>query len=225
MLRPCSCLWVFRLAHIGEAGSTRVRRLHPEHSALAVPVHPLLKLHLVHLQYGNIGDSYYTFNSCLLYNIFIIGLEFGIFKFAGYLGFSHLHRGLVYRGVGSGLLTKLWLWPTDRKTPDVQPTANSYNLHVIAIIWDFAFRMLVYLVFGSRLSQTDMKMQSTNSITTCMWFAYNNNMIALSNMKSSMFILHICHFFYTTTIWGLIILHFEARKCSIKVVSRQNSVN
>ena len=38
-------------------------------------------------------------------------------------------------------------------------------------------------------------------------------------------ILHICHFFYTTTIWGLRILHLEARKCSIKVVSRQNSVN
>ena len=47
--------------------------------------------------------------------------------------------GLVYRGVGSGLLTKLWLWPTDRKTPDVQQAANSYNLHVIAIIWDFGF--------------------------------------------------------------------------------------
>ena len=31
--------------------------------------------------------------------------------------------------------------------------------------------------------------------------------------------------FYTTTIWGLRILHLEVRKCSTKVVSRQNSVN
>ena len=38
-------------------------------------------------------------------------------------------------------------------------------------------------------------------------------------------ILHICHFFYTTTIWGLKILHLKVRKCTAKVASRQNSVN
>ena len=38
-------------------------------------------------------------------------------------------------------------------------------------------------------------------------------------------ILHICHFFYTTTIWGLKILHLKVRKCTTKVGLRQNSVN
>ena len=38
-------------------------------------------------------------------------------------------------------------------------------------------------------------------------------------------ILHISHFFYTTTIWGLKILHLKVRKCTTKVASRQNSVN
>ena len=30
-------------------------------------------------------------------------------------------------------------------------------------------------------------------------------------------ILHICHFFYTTTIWGLKILHLKVRKCAKKL--------
>ena len=38
-------------------------------------------------------------------------------------------------------------------------------------------------------------------------------------------ILHICHFFYTTTICGLEILHLKVRKCPTKVPSRQNSAN
>ena len=38
-------------------------------------------------------------------------------------------------------------------------------------------------------------------------------------------ILHICHFFYTTTIWALKILHLKVHKCATKVASRQNSVN
>ena len=42
---------------------------------------------------------------------------------------------------------------------------------------------------------------------------------------SSSSILHISHFFYTTTIWGLKILHLKVRKCTTKVASLQNSVN
>ena len=41
----------------------------------------------------------------------------------------------------------------------------------------------------------------------------------------SIIILHICHIIYTTTIWGLKILHLKVRKCATKVASRQNSVD
>ena len=58
--RPCSCLCVLCLTYVGEAWSARVRWLHPEHSALTVPVYPLLKLHLVHLKHGTL-DSYINF--------------------------------------------------------------------------------------------------------------------------------------------------------------------
>ena len=78
------------------------------------------------------------FNSCMGWFMMRLGMVWN-FQICGLFGFFSFAPGLVYRGVGSGLLTKLWLWPTDRKTPDVQPTANSYNLHVIAIIWDFGF--------------------------------------------------------------------------------------
>ena len=37
-------------------------------------------------------------------------------------------------------------------------------------------------------------------------------------------ILHICHFFYTTAIWGLEILHLKVRKFATIVASPQNSV-
>ena len=45
------------------------------------------------------------------------------------------------------------------------------------------------------------------------------------SILSLLCILHICHFFYTTTIWGLKILHLKVRKFATKVASRQNSVN
>ena len=38
-------------------------------------------------------------------------------------------------------------------------------------------------------------------------------------------ILHICHYFYTSTLWGLKILHSNVRKFATRTVSRQNSVN
>ena len=57
----------------------------------------------------------------------------------GILNFLICRATVVYGGVGSGVLTKLWPTPTDIKTPAAQPAANSYNLHVIGIIWSFGF--------------------------------------------------------------------------------------
>ena len=52
-------------------------------------------------------------------------------------------------------------------------------------------------------------------------FAQNGNFTG--NMAFSYFI--FVTFFYTTTIWGLKILHLKVCKCATRVASRQNSVN
>ena len=57
-------------------------------------------------------------------------------KFLEYKEFPRLSaflHGMVYGGLGRSLLTRLWPTPTDIKTLDPQPTANSSNLQASSI--------------------------------------------------------------------------------------------
>ena len=83
-------------------------------------------------------------------------------------------------------------------------------------------------------SQPDLTPQTPGSLCSdhCMcqreteWERSLKEMSRPSTLRNSeqqcnaMSILHICHFFYTTTIWGLKILHLKVRNCATKVVSR-----
>ena len=111
MLRPCSRLRVLRLAHVGEARASRVCRLHPEHSTLAVAIHSLFKLHLVHLEYFS--------DFCLLHNIYysyiipiIKNFDDFLAQLAMILNLEFSHAGLEY-GEVVWILTfpnLLWIW-------------------------------------------------------------------------------------------------------------------
>ena len=61
---PVALLRALRLAEEGEGGALPTGGLHPEHPIVRVPLHRLLKLHIVHLQNMILGYV-------LLYNIYL----------------------------------------------------------------------------------------------------------------------------------------------------------
>ena len=56
------------------------------------------------------------------------------------------------------------------------------------------------------------------------WAPYNSFLLTVFIVNTIMLIPHICLFFYTSTFFGLKILHSKVRKFSTKIASRQNSV-
>ena len=66
--------------------------------------------------------------------------------------------------------------------------------------------------------------KSTSSITFLAQFCILQVLTHFTSFLHST-IPDICHFFYTTTFWGLKILHSKVRKFTTKIASRQNSVN
>ena len=68
-------------------------------------------------------------------------------------------------------------------------------------------------------------MQWFNKKKSCFRIAPNGVHWLVSEVRSSRHHTSYLSFFYTTTFWGLQILHSKVRKFAIKIASRQNSVN
>ena len=120
-------------------------------------------------------------------------------------------------------MTIIGQWPTIRNHRSSWPSKKQY-IEVVAL----PTKNCRLLVLASKVTWDGIFLIMQPSISQCFVLKiprFPNLYLYLHFTMFMRTIPHICHFFYTTTFWGLKILHSKVRKFATKIASRQNSVN